>query len=91
MTALPITITDGLRDMAVATIVAWDRDGLVSEYDFAARYSKQHVVAPGKNHTLCGSRVRWHMLSPGDTTKCRRCFSAAARRGYLDEYGETIE
>lgn len=72
------------------TRIAWDRAGLVPQYDFMNRYSAQHLVRDGGDHALCGARIRWLYISPGDSTRCARCFGIAARHGYVDEYGEEI-
>jgi hypothetical protein len=64
--------------------VAWDRVGLVSEWDFVRRYSRQHRYVPegdtGSDHALCGARIRWMYCSPGDSTRCERCDAIALER-----------
>lgn len=68
--------------------IAWDREGLVSPHDFMNRYSKQHVCKVNADYTLCGARIRWMYLSPGDSTRCERCYELASKRGYVDEWGD---
>jgi len=75
----------------VAQTLAWDRAGLVPEHDFARRYSAQHVACPpDAEHALCGARIRWLYISPGDAHRCERCFVLAAKRELVDEYGDLI-
>jgi hypothetical protein len=75
----------------VAQALAWDRVGLVPEHDFLNRYSMQHIACPpDAEHALCGTRIRWLFISPGDGRRCQRCFSLAAKRGLVDEYGQPI-
>ena len=75
----------------VALVIAWDRAGLVPEHDFVRRYSAQHVACPpDAGHALCGARIRWLYISPGDAHRCARCFAIAAKRGLVDEYGDLI-
>jgi len=72
-------------------VLAWDRAGLVSEHDFLNRYSVQHIACPsGAEHALCGARIRWLFISPGDSRRCNRCFALAAKRGLVDQYGQLI-
>ncbi len=75
----------------IATVIAWDRIGLVPEHDFINRYSRQHVVLDGDAHALCGTLVRWLYISPGDRRRCPRCFCIAAKHGYRDTYGDMIQ
>jgi hypothetical protein len=70
-----------------AQFVAWDRVGLVAEHDFIRRYSRTHVALIGADYALCGARIRWLYFSPGDGTRCGRCFDLALGRGYVTEHG----
>lgn len=74
----------------VGVVVAWDRGeaGLVSRHDILRRYSVQHITLGPKDRALCGTRVPWLYLSPGDSRRCLRCFRLAAMRGMVDQWGE---
>jgi hypothetical protein len=79
----------------VGFVVAWERD--VPDYDFIGKYSLQHVVRQvGENasdagdYALCGARIRWLYISPGDSRRCPRCFAAAVKAGMVNDWGTAI-
>jgi hypothetical protein len=74
-------------DFEVATVLARSREGLVPAYDFVAMYSRQHIALVDSKHTLCGARIRWLYISPGDGRRCQRCFALARTRNYRNENG----
>lgn len=83
---------DADPDAVVAQTVAWDRGeaGLVSTHNFMVRYSVQHVCRLGADHAVCGAKILWPYLAPGDSRKCGRCFALAEKHGYVTEYGDPL-
>lgn len=73
----------------VGQVVAWRRD--VPDYH-VDKVSKQHVLyVGGADYAMCGARVRWMHITPGDGRRCNRCFVAAAKARLVNEYGDPIQ
>lgn len=80
--------TAPLASPKVAESIAWQRD--VSPHDFVNRWSVQHVAEDNANHTLCGARIRWNYVGPGDSRRCPRCWAVAAKRDYVTFGGDPL-
>lgn len=58
--------------------IAWQLSG-VSDHDFMRQWSLQHRCVQGAELTLCGQRVPWYRVAPGDRRRCKRCDRLADR------------
>jgi hypothetical protein len=76
----------------VGLVIAWRRD--VPDYAFMEDCSLQHIVRQvdesAHDYALCGAKIRWLYITPGDSRRCQRCFTAATKAGMVNEHGDAL-
>lgn len=58
--------------------VAWRSSA--ADHDFIRRWTLQHRAPLEALVTLCGIRIPWLRVGPGDSRRCPRCEAIAARK-----------